>query len=323
MEDCWDLQAVVRGSYCVENDYFSAAASGNMFDPPPPLPPCFEYSPPAYGEDFLEMARVAGELEDIYKPFYPAATDDLFSNFTSSAATCQSDEHGQAPEVPVASEASSSPPLRPPAAASSPQKKRKNRHGKKVVHQIVTSDGVSSDLWAWRKYGQKPIKGSPYPRSYYRCSSSKGCLARKQVERSVSDPAKFIVTYSGEHDHAYPTRRSTLAGSTRNNKLASTAATTKQTTSGDTPPTVLASIKEDSSDCSPNSSNAALSTSATFLGAAVEEDDDANFAPDIMWPSDELAMGFSRPGGEGVMMPDFGLDVDSFGWFDDLPATGF
>lgn len=22
-----------------------------------------------------------------------------------------------------------------------------------------------SDSWAWRKYGQKPIKGSPYPRS--------------------------------------------------------------------------------------------------------------------------------------------------------------
>jgi hypothetical protein len=35
---------------------------------------------------------------------------------------------------------------------------------KKVVCR-VPADGSSSDVWAWRKYGQKPIKGSPYPRS--------------------------------------------------------------------------------------------------------------------------------------------------------------
>ena len=35
---------------------------------------------------------------------------------------------------------------------------------KKMVRH-VPADGSSSDVWAWRKYGQKPIKGSPYPRS--------------------------------------------------------------------------------------------------------------------------------------------------------------
>ncbi|GER24676.1 WRKY DNA-binding protein 35 [Striga asiatica] len=74
---------------------------------------------------------------------------------------------------------------------------------------------VPSDLWAWRKYGQKPIKGSPYPRGYYRCSSSKGCLARKQVERSRTDPNMLVITYTSEHNHPWPTQRNALAGSTR------------------------------------------------------------------------------------------------------------
>ncbi|KAL3502768.1 hypothetical protein ACH5RR_037217 [Cinchona calisaya] len=61
------------------------------------------------------------------------------------------------------------------------------------------------DSWSWRKYGQKPIKGSPYPRAYYRCSSSKGCPARKQVERSCLDPTKLLISYSCEHNHSIPT----------------------------------------------------------------------------------------------------------------------
>ncbi len=52
-------------------------------------------------------------------------------------------------------------------------------------------------------------------RGYYRCSSSKGCLARKQVERSHSDPSMLIISYSAEHNHPWPSHRNSLAGSTR------------------------------------------------------------------------------------------------------------
>ncbi|GKB26634.1 probable WRKY transcription factor 27 [Tanacetum coccineum] len=80
---------------------------------------------------------------------------------------------------------------------------------------FITQEDLSNDLWAWRKYGQKPIKGSPFPR----CSTTKACGAKKQVERSPVDSNIFIVSYSGEHIHPRPTHRSSLAGSTRSNKF--------------------------------------------------------------------------------------------------------
>ncbi|PON58220.1 WRKY domain containing protein [Parasponia andersonii] len=93
-------------------------------------------------------------------------------------------------------------------------RKRKNQQKRMVCH--VPAENLSTDLWAWRKYGQKPIKGSSYPRNYYRCSSSKGCAARKQVERSNTDVDTFIVTYTGDHTHPRPTHRNSLFGSTHN-----------------------------------------------------------------------------------------------------------
>jgi hypothetical protein len=61
---------------------------------------------------------------------------------------------------------------------------------------------IPSDEFSWRKYGQKPIKGSPHPRGYYKCSSVRGCPARKHVERALDDAMMLIVTYEGDHNHA-------------------------------------------------------------------------------------------------------------------------
>ncbi|CAI0545239.1 unnamed protein product, partial [Linum tenue] len=44
-------------------------------------------------------------------------------------------------------------------------------------------------------------KGSPHPRGYYKCSSVRGCPARKHVERAVDDPSMLVVTYEGDHNH--------------------------------------------------------------------------------------------------------------------------
>lgn len=43
-------------------------------------------------------------------------------------------------------------------------------------------------------------------RGYYRCSSFRGCPARKQVERDRADPGQLIITYTAEHNHPAPPR---------------------------------------------------------------------------------------------------------------------
>ncbi|XP_006293496.2 probable WRKY transcription factor 17 [Capsella rubella] len=83
------------------------------------------------------------------------------------------------------------------------KKSRKNRMKRTVRVPAISAKiaDIPPDEYSWRKYGQKPIKGSPHPRGYYKCSSFRGCPARKHVERALDDSTMLIVTYEGEHRH--------------------------------------------------------------------------------------------------------------------------
>ncbi|KAK4268746.1 hypothetical protein QN277_025357 [Acacia crassicarpa] len=84
---------------------------------------------------------------------------------------------------------------------SSPPNRKENKYSLKIK---CYGNGLSDDGYKWRKYGQKSIKNSPNPRSYYRCTNPM-CNAKKQVERSSEEPDTVIVTYEGLHLHfAYP-----------------------------------------------------------------------------------------------------------------------
>ncbi|XP_012568692.1 probable WRKY transcription factor 20 isoform X2 [Cicer arietinum] len=61
---------------------------------------------------------------------------------------------------------------------------------------------VSNDGYNWRKYGQKHVKGSEFPRSYYKCTHP-NCEVKKLFERSDEGQITEII-YKGTHDHPKP-----------------------------------------------------------------------------------------------------------------------
>ncbi|KAL2336039.1 hypothetical protein Fmac_010485 [Flemingia macrophylla] len=221
MDPDWDLYAVVRGCTTTSSatTTTSSSVSSSAFaacDPPSTSCSFFSTIPAeqllSLSETPLEARTSIEELHHLCKPFllkpqpYYIQNNSPLSFLSYSSSTPKSPPKKQEHKHPQSQSHHA-------GSAPTPRSKRRKNQVKKVCE--VAAENLSSDIWAWRKYGQKPIKGSPYPRGYYRCSSSKGCLARKQVERNRSDPAMFIVTYTGEHNHPVPSHRNSLAGSTR------------------------------------------------------------------------------------------------------------
>ncbi|MFS7929022.1 putative transcription factor WRKY family [Helianthus anomalus] len=67
----------------------------------------------------------------------------------------------------------------------------------------IQVDRSSDDGFNWRKYGQKVVKGSEHPRSYYKCTHP-NCEVKKIFERSYTTGQIMEIVYKGTHDHPKP-----------------------------------------------------------------------------------------------------------------------
>jgi WRKY transcription factor 33 len=79
----------------------------------------------------------------------------------------------------------------------------------------------SDDGYNWRKYGQKQVRGSENPRSYYKCTYP-NCPTKKKVERSIEGQITEIV-YKGNHNHPKPqvgVRRNSSSSSSNSHVIA-------------------------------------------------------------------------------------------------------
>ncbi|KAH9627378.1 hypothetical protein KSS87_001217 [Heliosperma pusillum] len=83
------------------------------------------------------------------------------------------------------------------------KKGEKKKKEERFAFLTKSEDDHLEDGYRWRKYGQKAVKNSPFPRSYYRCTTQK-CTVKKRVERSFQDPTTVITTYEGQHNHPVP-----------------------------------------------------------------------------------------------------------------------
>ncbi|XP_011085706.1 probable WRKY transcription factor 4 isoform X1 [Sesamum indicum] len=133
------------------------------------------------------------------------ATTQFERHLTASSHNCETEDSAvvvdkENDNEPIAKRRSME--TGPPIPASSHQTVSES----KIVLQTRSEVDLLDDGYRWRKYGQKVVKGNPYPRSYYRCTYA-GCNVRKHVERSSADPRSVITTYEGKHNHEIPTRR--------------------------------------------------------------------------------------------------------------------
>uniref|UniRef100_A0A5B6ZQZ8 Putative WRKY transcription factor 2 n=1 Tax=Davidia involucrata TaxID=16924 RepID=A0A5B6ZQZ8_DAVIN len=84
--------------------------------------------------------------------------------------------------------------------------------GQKGTYPPMGMGRTSEDGYNWRKYGQKQVKGSEFPRSYYKCTHP-NCQVKKKVERSHDGQITEII-YKGAHNHPKPQpNRRSIVGS--------------------------------------------------------------------------------------------------------------
>ncbi|XP_011075656.2 probable WRKY transcription factor 57 isoform X1 [Sesamum indicum] len=179
----------------------------------------FGWNIPAESTGFVDLDRIEPDLGGGGTDGFvsvdssaPGSHDDMSCNImepmvgeekveaASVSASLSSSSSEDPPERPTDSAADAGNP--PSDTASKSKKKVQIKRIRQPRFAFVTKSEVDhlEDGYRWRKYGQKAVKNSPFPRSYYRCTNSK-CTVKKRVERSYEDPSVVITTYEGQHCH--------------------------------------------------------------------------------------------------------------------------
>ncbi|KAJ0471014.1 putative transcription factor WRKY family [Helianthus annuus] len=142
-----------------------------------------------------------------------ASVDDLVTEISQSfyggLLVLNSSNSGEVSRVPVSSHAISSAcsgdQIPEVHTGKTPASVAKGRRGgykrRKIVGSRMEVSETIEDGYAWRKYGQKEILNSDFPRCYFRCTHKQvyGCKALKQVQKLKDGSNMFQIIYFGHH----------------------------------------------------------------------------------------------------------------------------
>lgn len=178
-----------KGSCLIESMFAShdPITSSSIFDlleqPPPPAPP-----PPAVVPSLIPSPIVN-----------TPNSSDMSSSSTEAAANETTKTLDQQPDDDQGKK-----------QVKPKNKKQKRERAPRFAFMTKSEIDHLDDGYRWRKYGQKAVKNSPFPRSYYRCTTAT-CDVKKRVERSSEDASIVVTTYEGTHTHPCPiTPRGTI-----------------------------------------------------------------------------------------------------------------
>ncbi|KAA8539970.1 hypothetical protein F0562_026662 [Nyssa sinensis] len=268
MANDWDLYAVVR----------SCAATNpvNIEDPLPDMASLtfqndndpFDFSALNTIKPFLGLEEIFNEAYAIPQPITPTPSIGGFEN-------------------------------QQPTQASSPPPQQMIHHRRQIETEF--EDSPAGSALALPTFHPRTLR----PRR--RCSTSKGCAARKQVERSISNPAIFVVSYTGEHTHPRPTHRNSQAGNIRT-KFSAVHKPTSGDSSSVAPPATLP--KPSCSSSSPVSVSSFSPSTPLTEGESAPHDDTQKETIEIEDEEDDED--------EDLLIPNMAMAEDIFNGFQEL-----
>ncbi|XP_058218870.1 probable WRKY transcription factor 20 isoform X2 [Rhododendron vialii] len=196
----------IRGSSFIANCSNGDTADGRKFG-------AFEFRPQTRSDSVSGLQSVAPMISagmnhqksEQYECAQAQSQSQLFASFhnaKSEMASSSKEMNLPAPVPMFASRASVPAKVDCDEFSEGNTEVQKSQPEQKDIGPSVTAEKSSDDGYNWRKYGQKLVKGSEFPRSYYKCTNP-NCEVKKIFERSHEGQITEIV-YRGTHDHPKP-----------------------------------------------------------------------------------------------------------------------